>query len=327
MRILFLTDDREDYLADSLLHGLRQLIGIELVDYPRKDILYKGHPDVPRSSIRGGGFTLYKLLDEPETSTKRHQIWQQLETGLFDAVIISNIWRQWGLLLQWRSLLKQQSLILLDGDDDERHYPTSGTRYRMFGIGTGLKNLLEQPSTRIFKREWTKQTRFNPKKIKVHETSFSIPEEKIISAIPEKQTMFPRHIVDREIAQHIGGITDYDFTQEDDYRKNLAESRFGITLRRGGWDCLRHYEIAAAGAIPCFRNLLKKPPQCAPHGLRDGVNCIAYEDIDQLLKRLQALTPKQELAMRLKALQWAKDNSTRERALELLDRAGLRPKT
>ena len=50
-------------------------------------------------------------------------------------------------------------------------------------------------------------------------------------------------------------------------------------------------------------------------------------DVDHLLKRLQALNPNQEFAMRLKALQWAKDNSTRERALEILHRAGLRPRT
>ena len=327
MRILFLTDDREDYLADSLFHGLRQLSDIELVDYPRKDILYRGHPDVPRSSIRGGGFTLYKLLNESDASMKRHQIWHQLETGLFDAVIISNIWRQWGLLLQWQSLLKKQSLILLDGDDDERHYPTSKSRYRKFGIGTGLKELLQQPSTRLFKREWTYRTRFNPKSVIVNETSFSIPEEKTLATAPEKYTMFPRHIVDTEVAQHIGGTTSYAFNHEDDYRHNLAESRFGITLRRGGWDCLRHYEIAAAGTIPCFRNLLEKPPHCAPHGLKDGDNCIAYVNVDQLLKRLHALTPNQESAMRSKALQWAKDNTTRERAVEMLHRADLRHRT
>lgn len=327
MRVLFLADDREDYLADSLFHGLHQLSDIELVDYPRKDILYKENPDIPKSSIRGCGFTLYKLLNESDTRPRRHQIWQQLEAGLFDVVIISNVWRQWGLLLQWQSLLERQSLILLDGDDDERHYPTSGTRHRMFGVGTGLKNLLQQPSTRLFKREWTHRTRFNPGTVMVHETSFSIPEEKILSAIPNKQTMFPRHIVDIEVAQHIGGMTSYAFNHEDDYRQNLAESRFGITLRRGGWDCLRHYEIAAAGAIPCFRKLLEKPPHCAPHGLKDGENCISYTDVDQLLKRLQALTPSQESTMRLKALQWAKDNSTRERAVEMLHRAGLRPRT
>lgn len=172
MRILFRTDDKEDYLADSLFHGLRQLSDIELVDYPRKDILYKWHPGVPRSSIRGGGFTLYNLVNESGTCPKRHQIWQQLEIGLFDAVIISNIWRQWGLLLQWRSLLKQQSLFLLDGDEDEPDYPVSRSRHRMFGIGPRFENFLRQPSTKLFKREWTSLTRFNPNMLIVHETSF-----------------------------------------------------------------------------------------------------------------------------------------------------------
>jgi len=41
-------------------------------------------------------------------------------------------------------------------------------------------------------------------------------------------------------------------------------------MKRGGWDCLRHYEIAAAGAVPCVRQLEGKPSSCAPHGLQAG---------------------------------------------------------
>ena len=323
IRILFLTDDREDYLADSLLHGIRQLTSVELIDYPRKSCLYQAKTHQSTETLRGNGFTLYGLLEEPKQEPFRGQIWSRLEEGYFDAVIFSNIWRQWGLALQWKSLLEKQTLILLDGDDDERHYPNSGSRHRLFGFGTAMRGLLRQSTTHIFKREWTKRTRFNPNSVQVHKTSFAIPEQKILSKPLPKQNTFPIHIVDEEVADRVGGQTNYAFKLEPLYRTNLAAARFGITCRRGGWECLRHYEIAAAGTIPCFRNLKQKPKQCAPHGLKDGYNCIAYLNADDLLSQIEILSPEREVAMQYEALHWAHNNSTRQRALEVLQQTGL----
>jgi hypothetical protein len=67
----------------------------------------------------GGGFSLYCLLEEPDAGINRNQIWRLLEGGWFNALIIDNVWLQWGLLLQWRELLGPQPLLLLDGDDDQ----------------------------------------------------------------------------------------------------------------------------------------------------------------------------------------------------------------
>ena len=38
IRILFLSDDREDYLSDGILHGLRQISRLEVIDYPKKKL-------------------------------------------------------------------------------------------------------------------------------------------------------------------------------------------------------------------------------------------------------------------------------------------------
>jgi hypothetical protein len=57
LRLLFLTDDREDYLADDLLHGLRHFSDLELVDWPRKVCLYAGGrvcARAPAYGVRGG---------------------------------------------------------------------------------------------------------------------------------------------------------------------------------------------------------------------------------------------------------------------------------
>ena len=326
LRILFLTDDREDYLADGLLHGLRQLPGLELVDYPRKECMYEGgrHCRVaPEFGVRGGGFSLYGLLKEPEGGIDRSFIWQRLAAGWFDAVLVSNVWRQWGLLLQWRELLALQSLLLLDGDDDQRLYPRSGTRVRQFGIGTGLTNLLQLPNTHMFKRELTNRSRKRGLGLNVHPLAFSIPESLISQQLPNKSQLFPSHIVDQNLSNKLGASSNYVFADEQSYRSDLASSRFGITTRRAGWDCLRHYEIAAAGAVICFRDLEQKPVSCAPHGLIEGLNCISYGSSEDLLSHIDKLSVQQELDLQNSALAWAKSSSTKNRALQLLKYANL----
>ena len=42
MKILFLTHPYPNYVPDLLLHGLRKLLGPDVIDFPRKDCLYDG---------------------------------------------------------------------------------------------------------------------------------------------------------------------------------------------------------------------------------------------------------------------------------------------
>jgi hypothetical protein len=48
--------------------------------------------------------------------------------------------------------------------------------------------------------------------------------------------------------------------EESDYYNMYRQSMFALTSKKGGWDCLRHYEILAAGCIPIFENLDACPP-------------------------------------------------------------------
>jgi len=47
--------------------------------------------------------------------------------------------------------------------------------------------------------------------------------------------------------------------EEAKYYDMYRRSMFAITQKKGGWDCLRHYEILAAGCIPIFEDLDKCP--------------------------------------------------------------------
>jgi hypothetical protein len=47
----------------------------------------------------------------------------------------------------------------------------------------------------------------------------------------------------------------YIYEDENKYYNDYRISLFGKTMKKAGWDCLRHYEIMACEAIPYFENL------------------------------------------------------------------------
>ena len=85
--------------------------------------------------------------------------------------------------------------------------------------------------------------------------SFSIPQSKIIKDIPRK-TLYT--------AKYKPGQP-YSYSNEKDYYQGYAESVFGYTKKKSGWDCMRHYEILANGCIPWFEDLDKCPPNTMTH--------------------------------------------------------------
>jgi hypothetical protein len=51
----------------------------------------------------------------------------------------------------------------------------------------------------------------------------------------------------------------YIYNSEKDYYADYSQARFGVTLKKAGWDCMRHYEILANGCIPFFIDIEKCP--------------------------------------------------------------------
>ncbi len=76
---------------------------------------------------------------------------------------------------------------------------------------------------------------------------YSIPAVKVVQEIPQK---------DRDFAF----INPYDtktyiYDTEESYYQDYQRSYFGVTSKKAGWDCLRHYEILGNGCIPYFVDL------------------------------------------------------------------------
>ena len=335
-RVLFLTGGSDDYVADSLLHGLRELLGPRVVDAPRADQLYDDQGPERRARRYGRAFTLYGGLLE-DIDVDRTWISERLASGEFDVVVIGDLWRRSGALGDVLPILpKATALAVVDGADTPKMYPYAPAFWRRPG---GLTLPRAHRRGIYFKREITPATAFwrcfglLPGALAerlgatraLREIAISIPASAVIgddAATAPRDRLFQSHIVDPEVAAAVGASVAKPFDTQDEYYADLRASRFGITVKREGWDALRHYEIAAAGAIPCFRHLAAKPPRCAPHGLVDGVNCLAYDDVAALQARIAALTPEQERTLRAGALAWARDHTTRAEAARFLAACG-----
>jgi hypothetical protein len=325
-KIAFLPSRVEDYLSDPLLHGLRSLLGANVVDFPKADRLYKTCSESIKKQIRGGAFTLYGLLDDIDV--ERHHMRTRILENEFDLVVFGDIFNDFGAFVELSPMLDPKRVAILDGADSESMYPYAGRWWRHPGYWF-LPGSKRFP---YFKRELTPRTlRYRshlllPEKFFRDRTlprnllpiAFSIPAEKIVKELPVKQKLFATHIVDAEVAKHLPGSSTVGvFATEAEYYNDLQVSRFAVTTKRAGWDCLRHYEIAANGCVPCFRDLDQKPATCAPHGLsRD--NCVVYHDHDDLQRQIGSMSDAQYERLQAASLKWAHENTTIERAKQLL---------
>jgi hypothetical protein len=327
VRALLFTSSGEDYLQDSIIHGFKKLYGKDAIDYPAKHILYDDYKDL--KNIRGNGFTLYGLLDSNLKPEDELNIEDAISKNKFDLIVFTSIYRQYELFYKYFELLKRikAKVWVIDGEDTPVIFPYHKK---------DLKKFLFSPKPHrhfiYFKRELFSKTlnsiylripvsllkKFKlPKNIRP--ISFSIPQQKIIDRPRIKTKSFAQHIVDEEVATQINGSANtLLFNSENDYYKDMQSSKFGITMKRAGWDCLRHYEIAANGAVICFKDLDKKPDSCAPHGLIDCKNCISYSDYSDLKNKIEKLTDNTYEDLQNEGLKWANDNSTIARVKALI---------
>ncbi len=335
MRVLFLHSGTEDYLAQGLFHGLRTILGSACVDVPRYDVMYDSLTSQQRTDLRGRGFTLYGLLPELTELADTRSRWTD-QIGEYNIVVIANIWRQWQQLANPALRSAASRLVLVDGEDGSAVFPFALHFYR------SPRAYFARPRSKAyFKREWlgggseygrfaqvlprTLRRRLRPP-AQVRPLAFSIPSIKVAdfgSIVKTKE--FPRHIVDPEVAATVKnaffsaiGSDSYSFDTEPEYYADLQSSRFGVTTRRAGWDCLRHYELAANGCVLCFRDLDSKPGTCAPHGLGNK-NCIVYHSADELLKRVRTLSRNEYEDLVAETKAWINANTTEARARLFLD--------
>ena len=307
------------------------------MDLPRFDAMYKPLSENMRRKIRGNAFSLYGLLDDiPELAEERFYIWITSIRD-YDLYIVSDIWNNWHVFNQLSLLVPVEKIIVIDPGDTNRVFPFNN--YRLLFTKEKARAFTRFKNIRYYKRELTGSiidytglnsilnfaiSAFIPNDIRP--IQFAIPEDKIsrITA-SEKEKLFTNNIVDEQVNQKLQdghfiplGKQVYSFSSETDYYNDIKKSKFGITSKRSGWDCLRHYEFAANGAVLCFKNLNDKPGLNAPHGLNES-NCIVYNDFDDLMEKINSTDSAKYELLLANNYKWIYDHTTVKLAQYILD--------
>ena len=236
MKILFISssnvkrDSRlNDYMHDMVLHGLREIYGNSVIDYPGvwymyRDEVKKRNYDI--SNLWGRGFTLYNLLSNYQ-QIDRTDIENKIKTNYFDFIIFGAIDKT--QLFFDKAINSKSKIIFVDGNDS----PFINEQITGKGV--------------YFKRELISDNIKN-----VYPINFAIPKEKIIHTINSK----PLNILAPLIP---GKYSTYIYENEQDYYQSYQNSVFALTYKKMGWNSLRHYEILMNGCIPLFLNIDKCP--------------------------------------------------------------------
>jgi hypothetical protein len=235
MKVLFIANSQfPDFQSDMVFHGGRSLYGDDFVDCNKLWYMYKEDKNehwnnrIPNNGKdRGRGFTLYGRLDQGNID--RSNIESKIINHYFDKIIYGSVTRCFDHIELVRKFYDKKDVIFIDGEDDQ------AIREPLLEIGNYFKRELLPEDIR-----------------KARPISFAIPEELVLDNVPNKT---------REYATIIPGDTKtYIYDYESDYYDGYRESYFGITFKKGGWDCLRHYEILMNGCIPYWPDLISCPP-------------------------------------------------------------------
>jgi hypothetical protein len=234
MKILYITNPMDiarasggfinDYQNDLLFYGLRELYGDDVVDSTQILSLYKEYEGKINSQHLWGGMTSFWLIGD--NNIDRSNIEEKIKDKYYDLIIYGSIKRCKKYYDLVSKVYPANKIILIDGNDEVELDPLY-TKHLYFKreLQDNHSNLL--PITFAFPTNKLSQ----PNKNKTQEYATCIPGQ------PET----------------------YIFKGEKPYYEDYQKSFYGVTMKKAGWDALRHYEILGNYCIPYFIGLENCP--------------------------------------------------------------------
>jgi hypothetical protein len=209
-----------DYQNDLVFHGLRELFGDDVVDSTQIVSLYKEYEGkIPTQHLWGGMTTFWLIGDN---NIDRTNIEEKIKDQYYDLIIYGAIKRCKDYYDLVSKHYPPNKVILIDGNDETELDPLYN------------KHL-------YFKRELVEDHK------NLLPITFGIPTSKL--AIPNTNKT-------QEYATCIPGQPEtYIFKSEQPYYEDYQKSYYGVTMKKAGWDCMRHYEILGNYCIPYFVGL------------------------------------------------------------------------
>ena len=234
MKILYVTDHRQiaiasggfisDYLNDLTFFGLKELFGDDVIDSTPIISLYKEYKDQIHPMYLWGGMTSFWLLDK--NTADRSNIKEKIQDKYYDLIIYGAIKRCRDYYDLVSKVYPDNKVILLDGNDDSE-----------------VDQLYQKHL--YFKRE-LRQDHKNLLPI-----TFSYPTHYLAKPNKNKTQQYGTVIPGRKET--------YVFDNEKDYFEDYQKSYYGVTSKKAGWDCMRHYEIMGNYCLPYFPDMKDCP--------------------------------------------------------------------
>jgi hypothetical protein len=285
MRILYLTHELLDYLSDEVLYGLRTHLGENVVDYPKKEILYRSSKGkVPQSMVWANGATAFGL---PDLAVDREDIENKISAGYFDVIINSNCWRIHSPVYT--------NLVVLDGQDHHLLNPTYVGR----AIAYCKRELLRDVPN-------------------VQPIQFSFPDHLVDFTEIEKTKLIHASFslypgLRQEIADMYGSRLIDDWTE---YMHDIKRSWFGISPKGAGYDCQRHYEILGNAVLCMYSD--RNAPRILREQFVDGDTCLTFGSLKELKYKIEHCSDRERLLHNGRAALLEKHLSSK-RAEQLMD--------
>ena len=231
---------RTDYQLDSLYHGLVSVLGDDLIDSLEFDHMYEENLDLLHGdNLRAYGnprrFCLYGKINK--RNIDRTDILQKARNGYFDFIFLGlhhadEVYAEEVKEIEEFSGCK--NLAFIHGGDYLKH-----------------NNIIDEHGP-IFKRELEQASD------SIYPISFSIPSELVVDSIELVKERPFASVIPSFMGQETFWKT-YVFKTEESYLNDYNKSLFGLTCKKGGWDCLRHYEILSTGCVPLFFDIESCP--------------------------------------------------------------------
>jgi hypothetical protein len=223
-----------DYMMDGLVHGLIKTYGDDVTLRFEMWHWFKDYPYI--SELYGKGFTLFGLLDRIKNDN--NDLESKLRNQYFDKIVVPIHSSRYNDIVNVQDFeflnYPREKIAIIDGND----LPT--VQESLLKYGTYFKREL------FFSPQWY-NTEYPTARILP--ISFAVPREKI----PPLQLEKKKELSD--IIPQFGGFKTYSFDSEQEYYQEYRNSSYAYTWKKGGWDCLRHYEIVMNSCIPLFKSI------------------------------------------------------------------------
>ena len=312
MRILFITHPYANYMPDLLLHGLRKLLGGDVVDFPKKDCLYQGFLGLivcPEDQLCPGWFP------PDDGQIDREDIVNKVATGYFD-LVICDARAEAFYKTQISSLLDR--FAILDGGDRPTFVPPG--RYLIFRRETdGSDFSIPLPMAlpeEIFK--WIASYDAVPKQ---HSIGFlgSYSHRRRRELIETLKKFYPDALFQTSVIPSADAPSPDGRLSRDDYYLSLQRCRMVLSLPGSGYDTFRFWEHAACNAV----HVCERMPLLIPNDFSERQQLFRFNGLDELRKTIDAvMLEKQECAQVIANSRHhlIKHHLTTERAKYFLDR-------